>query len=368
MEVQAWPDVGINPQRHSGLHGTRAVRYPSRGGAAHYLQEVLRAGHRGRELVQHILRFGHHTEHARQPLALHLLVQEALQLLRASLPTTIAIRPVLATETGMVMADPTEMHQMLLHLGANAEYAMRATGGVLEVRLEQVTVDAGRASQHPDLPAGPYVCLSIADTGHGMGPEVLERLFEPFFTTKGAGEGTGLGLAVVHGIVSSHEGAITVESTLGQGSTFRIYLPQLPAAAGPSEALDQPIPRGDERILFVDDEAALARMGQELLERLGYQVVTYTSSVEALEAFRAEPQRFDLVITDQTMPQLPGDVLATELRRLRPELPIILCTGLSYSITAERAQALGIAAFLMKPLVIRDLAVTIRQVLAQRER
>jgi PAS domain S-box-containing protein len=332
----------------------------------HNLQAVLSAGIRGRDLVQHILRFSRHTGQARQPVELHLLIQEALLLLRASLPSTIEITQALDTAVGSVLADPTQIHQVLMNLCANAEYAMRGTGGILEVRLEAVEVDAAFVAVHSELQPGPHVRLTIQDTGHGMAPEIMERIFEPFFTTKGVGEGTGMGLAVVHGIVTSHEGAITVASTLGQGTTFAIYLPKIQEATTDITGPEGPIPRGEERVLFVDDEAVLAHMGQELLGHLGYRVVVHTSSLEALEDFRAAPQLFDVVITDQTMPHVTGEALAIELRRIRPDVPIILCTGFSYSMTAERAQELGIAAFLMKPLVTRDLALTIRQVLAQR--
>jgi len=255
---------------------------------------------------------------------------------------------------------------VLMHLCANAEHAMRGTGGTLAVRLEAVEVDAAFAAVHPALRPGPHVRLSVRDTGHGMAPEIMERIFEPFFTTKGVGEGTGMGLAVVHGLITSHEGSITVASTLGQGTTFAIYLPRLQEeevhVAGPEGA----IPGGSECILLVDDEAVLAHMEQERLERLGYSVVVRTSGLEALEDFRAAPQRFDVVITDQTMPHMTGGDLAIAVRRIRPDVPIILCTGFSYSMTAEQAQALGIDAFLMKPLVTRDLALTIRRVLARR--
>ena len=332
----------------------------------HNLQAVLSAGIRGRDLVQHILRFSRHTGQARQPVELHLLIKEALLLLRASLPSTIEITQALDTAVAPVLADPTQIHQVLMNLCANTEYAMRGTGGILEVRLEAVEVDAAFVAVHSELRPGPHVRLTIRDTGHGMAPEIMERIFEPFFTTKGVGEGTGMGLAVVHGIVTGHEGAITVASTLGQGTTFVIYLPKIQEATTDITGPEGPIPRGEERVLFVDDEAVLAHMGQELLGHLGYRVVVHTNSLEALEDFRAAPQLFDVVITDQTMPHVTGEALAIELRRIRPDVPIILCTGFSYSMTAERAQELGIAAFLMKPLVTRDLALTIRQVLAQR--
>ena len=218
----------------------------------------------------------------------------------------------------------------------------------------------------PDLQPGAYIRLTVRDTGPGIEPKVLERIFDPFFTTKGVGEGSGMGLAIVHGIVTSHGGAVTVESTEGVGATFRIYLPQYAEASvgetAPPEA-EEEILQGAGRILFVDDEVALAHWGQAILYGLGYEVVSATRSLEALEVFRREPQYFDLVITDQTMPDMTGEQLAIEIRQIRPDIPIVICTGFSYVINAEKARAIGIDAFCMKPLRVRELAVTIQQVL-----
>jgi CheY-like chemotaxis protein len=326
------------------------------------LQEVFLAGHRARDLVQQILTFSRQSVPERRPVRLHQIVQDTLRFLRASLPTTIDVHQSLETTMSTVLADSTQMHQVLLNLCSNAEHAMRATGGVLEVRLAAVEVTADFAALHPPLQAGPHVRLTVQDTGHGMAPEILARIFEPFFTTKGVGEGTGLGLAVVHGILTEHGGAIAVQSTLGHGTTVDVYLPcSAPAtAASHTAAVLHP---GQGRILFVDDEATLARVGQSMLERLGYHVVAYTSSVEALAAFRSAPQDFDLVITDQTMPEMPGEIFAHELRGIRPDIPIILCTGFSYAMTAERAAALGMQAYLLKPLLIHTLSATIHRVL-----
>jgi PAS domain S-box-containing protein len=331
------------------------------------LQEVLTASTRARDLVQQILTFSRQTEHERKPVHLDVIVKEVMRLLRATLPATIEIRQVIGRDVGTVMADPTQLHQVLMNLCTNAEHAMRESGGQLEVRLEALEVDQALASDHPELEPGPYVRLSVQDTGHGISPEILERIFEPFFTTKGVGEGTGMGLAVVHGIVTSHGGAITVESTPGKGTTFVVYLPRSESGASASMPLEEPMQGEGECILFVDDEEPLARLGQEMLVRLGYEVVVRTSSVEALEAFRAAPQRFDLVITDQTMPNLTGEALARKLRCLQPDIPLILCTGFSHTMTQEKARALGIDAFLMKPLTRRDLGRTIRDVLTRRQ-
>lgn len=341
-----------------------AVRQDS--AAWFHLQEVLKAGRRAKHLVQQILAFSRQTATTRQPLCLRALLGEALPLLRALLPTTIAIQSHVAQDIGPVLADPTQMHQVLLNLCSNAEFAMRTTGGTLTLGVDVVDVDEAFLTQHPTLLPGPYVRLTVQDTGCGMDATTLERIFEPFYTTKEVGEGTGMGLAVVHGIVTSHNGMITVKSTPGQGASFAIYLPRMATPAERQASVEETVPPGHGSVLFVDDEEALARLGQELLQRLGYEVVSSTSSTQALAVFQSMPQHFDLVVTDQTMPQMTGERLAQELRRIRPDIPIILCTGFSHVMNATKAQALGIDAFCMKPLVAQELALTIRQVLAHR--
>jgi signal transduction histidine kinase len=332
----------------------------------HYLQAVLTAGKRARDLVQQILAFSRKQSSERQRCHLQPLLKETLTLLRAVLPSTIVIHQHIAEEAGAVVVDPIQIHQVVMNLCTNAEHAMRDTGGLLEVGLAVVDIDASLAAQHPALTLGPYVRLTVRDTGHGMTPEVVQRIFDPYFTTKVPGEGTGMGLAVVHGIVLSHGGAITVASTPRQGTAFAVYLPQMAEGASPREAPPlTPLPLGKECILFVDDEAALAAMGQAMLERLGYEVVACSSSLEALETFRAAPRRFDLVITDQTMPYLTGEALVRTLRDIRPDVPIILCTGFSHSLDAQKAQALGINAFLMKPWQGDDLARAVREALGE---
>jgi PAS domain S-box-containing protein len=330
------------------------------------VQEVLVAGHRAKDLVQQILTFSRQGDAERKPLALHRIVKEVLKLLRASLPTTIDIRVHLATTTGEVLANPTQMHQVLMNLGTNAGHAMKDTGGVLEVGLDTLQVDEAFVQSHPALKPGPYARLTVKDTGHGMPPEVLARIFEPFFTTKGVGEGTGMGLSVVHGIIISHGGNITVESDPGIGTTFTIYLPHIAPTAEGATGANAPIPGGHARILFVDDEVAIAGLAQQMLERLGYQVVVHTHSLAALEAFRVDPQAFDLVITDQTMPHLRGDHLVQELRWCRADIPIILCTGFSEAVHTGQEQALGVDAVCRKPLTVQNLGTTIHHVLTAR--
>jgi signal transduction histidine kinase/ActR/RegA family two-component response regulator len=332
----------------------------------HQLQEVLRAGHRAKALVHQILTFSRGTDPVYAPVQLPPLVEEALALLRASLPSTIDIRQHIDPAVGAVLADPTQLHQVLINLCANAEYAMRQTGGVLEIRLEAVEVGPALVAQYPTLHLGSHVRLTVRDTGQGMPPDVVKRIYDPFFTTKAIGEGTGIGLSVVHGIVGNHGGTITVESQIGQGTTFMIYVPCIPWDMIREVQEEGPFPSQPGRLLFVDDEPALVRLGHAVLTQLGYDVTTCTSSVEALAAFQTDPHHFDLVITDYTMPQMTGDALTRALRRLRPDIPIILETGFSHTIDARQATALGINAFLLKPWTVRELARTIAQVLAQR--
>jgi two-component system, cell cycle sensor histidine kinase and response regulator CckA len=331
------------------------------------LQHVLTAGQRAKELVQQMLDFSRHHAPQRQPLQFHLLLHETLQLLRAALPSTVDLRAFLNTTSGTVLANPAQLQQVLMNLASNADYAMRTTGGVLEVHLDEVDITPHGAVASPPLPPGPYLRLTIRDTGVGMTPEVMARIFEPFFTTKGTGQGTGLGLAVVYGIISRHGGTITVASTPEQGTTFTIYLPRVAEAPPVRDRLAEPLPAGTERLLFVDDEDALSTLARETLIRLGYDVTVSTSSLDALAAFCATPQGFDLVITDQTMPAMTGETLVRELWRIRPDIPIILCTGYSPLIDAERAAVLGIDAFLPKPVESATLAHTIRQVMTQRK-
>jgi PAS domain S-box-containing protein len=332
------------------------------------LDQVLMAGRRAASLVQQLLTFGRREAVERHPFRLRLVIHETLGLLRATLPATVEVRVTYNTSSDWVLASPTQLQQMLMNLASNAEYALRATGGLLEVQLDAVEVTPALAARHFTLRPGPHLCLTVRDTGSGMHPEVMERAFEPFFTTKPMGQGTGMGLAIVHGIVTSHQGAIAVTSAPGQGTTFSIYLPRVeePPPSDEPAAVPAPVSRGQERLLVVDDEEALARLEGEVLTGLGYEVTVCTGSREALETFRATPERFDLVLTDQTMPQMTGDVLARELRRIRPDIPVILCSGYSPVVGAEQARALEIDAFVTKPWVVKTLARVIREVFSQR--
>jgi PAS domain S-box-containing protein len=329
---------------------------------------VLQAGKRAKALVQQILTFSRRQEQGQQAVQVSLIILEVVNLLRASLPATIEIHASIDPRCGAVLADPTQIHQIMMNLGTNSYHAMRENGGILEISLDPVEVDPVLANTHPHLHPGSYLRLSVQDTGHGMEPEVLERIFEPYFTTKGQAEGTGLGLAVVHGLVSGLGGAILVDSQVGEGTTFQVYFPSLEGGVQgeiPEATLGAPIPssRRGEHILFIDDEPVLAHIGEKILRHLGYRVTVKTSSLEALELFAAQPDNFDLVISDQTMPQLTGSQLAQEIFRLRPEMPFILCTGSCQTVMALKANNNAIREYLLKPFNVGDLAKTIQRAL-----
>jgi CheY-like chemotaxis protein len=266
----------------------------------------------------------------------------------------------------VILAEPSQIHQVLLNLCTNAEHAMRPRGGVLDLHLRTVDLAADFTEAHPPLRPGPHVKLTIRDTGRGMPPDVQARIFEPFFTTKPMGEGTGLGLAVVHGIVTGHGGAITVESAPGRGTRFDLYFPCCDEIAATPASLRTPLRGQSEHLLLVDDEAALIRLWTVALTDLGYRVTAFTDSRAALDAFRDAPDAFDLVITDQTMPHLTGETLAQEILRLRPRLPVILCTGQVPAAAGSRPRPLGIRATLLKPVSRLDLSLAIQRLLAER--
>ncbi|MBN2124311.1 MAG: PAS domain S-box protein [Deltaproteobacteria bacterium] len=340
-----------------------ALGAPAESKTSYYLQQALKGTSRAKDLVNQILTFSRQREQERRPTDVVPIIKEALRLLRASLPTTIEIRVHSDPDIGIIEADSTRIHQVLMNLCTNAAHAMNDDGGILEVNLNRVNLDDEFTSNHPGLLPGPHLKMTVSDTGTGIAPEVLDRIFEPYFTTKGEGEGTGLGLALVHGVVKSHAGAITVSSEPGRGSVFTVFLPIIDTDVTGESPTEKSLPLGSERILFVDDEPALAEIGEGLLRSLGYDVVATTSSLEARDLFRAQPYGFDLVITDMTMPRMTGEILARELISIRPDIPVIISTGFSVRVTEERASAMGVRAFMMKPLVMGDLARTIRKVL-----
>jgi PAS domain S-box-containing protein len=327
------------------------------------LQEVYKAANRAKELVKQILTFSREREHEICPVQIVPVVKESLKLLKASLPSTIEITQRLEAEGVTILADPTQIHQIVMNLCTNAYHAMREQGGVMEVTLSQAAIGPGDSLDRRLLP-GSYLVLSVSDTGPGMDQATMERIFDPYFTTRKHGEGTGLGLAVVLGIVKKYGGNIRVYSEPGQGASFQVYFPVLgKAEEGLSSILSTAPVTGDERLLLVDDEPQIVDSMQKMLEFHGYHVTTKTSSVEALEVFRLASEGFDLVITDQTMPYLTGDQLVLELKKIRPDIPVILCTGFSNTLDEIKAKALGIDAFLMKPVLRKELVETIRTVL-----
>ena len=335
----------------------------SSGRLRRYLSQTLKAGERAKFLVNQILTFSRQSEVEKRPLLIGPIVKEVCKFLRASLPTTIDIRWKLGDPLSPVLADPTQIHQVLMNLCTNAGHAMRGTGGKLTVSLEEVELDVASVGAHRDTIPGLYQQLTVADTGQGIDRAVLDRIFDPYFTTKEKGEGTGLGLAVVHGIVKAHRGIITVESKPGEGSVFRVFLPVVQEEMHSEPEPHEHLKTGTEHILVVDDEESIARMIGTMLRRLGYDVVTRTSSVEALELFKNSSKKFNLVITDMTMPNMTGKELVQKMREIRGDIPVILCTGFSELMTEQQAKAMGIQAFLMKPVLREEMARTIRRVL-----
>jgi PAS domain S-box-containing protein len=334
-----------------------------------YLEQVFKGGERARDLVKQILAFSRQSDQNPRPLRVIPIVKEVLKLLRASLPSTITIHQDIQSDMDTVFADPIQIHQIMMNLCTNAAHAMRETKGELKVSLATMEIRTGDTLiMHNDLSPGMYIELTVSDTGYGIDPMIMEKIFDPFFTTKGPGEGTGLGLSVVYGIIKSYGGTITVESEMGKGTEFHVYLPLLMETMdeGGIETAEY-IRGGNESILFVDDEEVLVQLGKEMLAGFGYEVVERTSSLEALKLFQSRPDRFDLVITDMTMPNMTGTELAKEIMSIRPGIPVILCTGFSETISPEKAKAIGLREFIIKPLLKNQLAAVIRRVLDQKE-
>jgi len=330
----------------------------------HFLKEVVRACRRAKDLIRQMLSFSHNDDKLeRQVVYVRPIIKEVTKFLRASLPPTVVIQQSIACETGIVFAHPTQIHQVLTNLCMNAAHAMEASGGILEVSLAHVDLDPTTVPSGTNLRPGPYIRLTVADTGGGMDSETLERIFDPYFTTKEPGKGSGLGLAVVQGIVQAHEGGISVSSEIGKGTTFHVFLPRIEAELTVSEEPSIAAPTGTERILIVDDEAALVDIWKKYLELLGYVVATKTSCLEALELFRVHPDYFDLVITDYAMPHMNGLDLAREMRRIQPKILVIICSGWRETMMNEKNREAGVRAVLLKPLELRSAAEVSRKVL-----
>ncbi len=320
------------------------------------LDEILKTADRGKHIIERILAFSRRQESRHKPLAFDSTVNEAVKLLRATIPASIEIQTRIDPDTPQIRADQTAIHQVLMNLGTNAAHAMPA-GGKLIVGLDSIYVRDSVARSHPDLHEGPYALLSVRDSGHGMDKQTMERVFEPFFTTKGPGLGTGLGLSVVHSIMKEHEGAVIIDSLVGQGTVVKCFFPGIEADAREQVERGLEAPRGSgQRILYVEDEEVLARVGYRRLEALGYRVTVFTDSKKALESLQKEPNSFDLALTDYWMPQMTGIDLARELHRARPDLPIVLLTGFMEELPSEMLHACGIRAILNKPATTHELA------------
>ena len=325
------------------------------------LNQVLEAANRAKDLVKQILAFSRQTKIERIPIQLQSLIKETLKMMRHSIPATIEIQDEIDSRCGVVLADPTQVQQILMNLCTNATHAMAESGGVMRIELNRVYV--GGDSRQLNIAPGKYVELVVSDTGCGIGPDVIDKIFDPYFTTKEAGQGTGMGLAIIHGIIAEYGGTVSVESEPGKGAVFQVYFPEVDRKELPTDKDAEEVPRGNGRILFIDDEELLAEMGKHILERLGYSVTVRQSSLEALSTFLNSPDEFDLIITDQTMPGMTGMDLARRMLQIRPDIPIILCTGYSNLVDEDSAKALGIKEFALKPLTTATIAKLVKKVL-----
>jgi PAS domain S-box-containing protein len=330
---------------------------------SHWLGKALQAGERAKELVNQILTFSRQKEQEKKPVQVNLIVEEVLKLVQPFFKSGIEFRQNIQKEPAMVVCDPSRFHQVVMNLCTNAAQAMEETGGRLEINLANIDIDESSANRCLDLKPGPYVRLSISDTGKGMDKNTRERIFEPYFTTRPEGKGTGLGLSVVHGIVNDLDGAIKVYSEPGKGTTFQLYFPRMEIETRQNLKTRKSIPRGTEHILLVDDEDVVLELTEEILKDLGYTVTTRNSVSEALKTFRENPDTFDLMITDLTMPEMTGKELAARILEIRPGFPVILCTGFDIEITKEIEALNGIRACINKPILIQEIAVTLREVL-----
>ena len=329
----------------------------------YHLEQILKAGERAKSLVKQILLFSRQGGQERHPLHLVPLIKEVMKFLRATLPATIDIQIRLLTEQDVILADATQIHQVIMNLGTNAAHAMAGRGGVVEVFLTEEPVASAFLEEHPDVKDGKVVRLRVRDTGVGIPSEIMGRIFDPFFSTKERGEGTGLGLSVVHGIIRSHRGSIGVTSRVGEGTTVDVLFPVYEGEAGRQQESAVPLPRGSERILFVDDEEVLVPLCDAMLKKLGYEATSVSSSMEALALFERDPDAFDVIITDLTMPDLTGIELSERITKTRQDIPVILCTGFGEQMDREMLRTVGIVELIFKPPLIEDMAWAIRRAL-----
>jgi len=347
------------------LNSELALDDAEEGGEISYsLEQILKASHRAKDLVEQILTFSRNSEVDKQPLNISSIIKETAKMMRAMFPSTILIHVEASDESGWVNANPTQIQQLLLNLSTNSAHAMSDHGGVLKIDLRSVALSA-HDTDKLNLKPGSYTKLTVTDTGHGIDADLHQRIFDPFFTTKSTGEGTGLGLSVVHGIVENHEGAMNMNSTPGKGTEFTIFIPTIEKNEVPEDMEIKPLTSsGDKQILFVDDEEALRDAGSRMLENMGYSVTAVSSGIEALDVVKKEPGEIDLIITDMTMPGMTGVELATKLLQIHPGIPIILCTGYHEIITPKKAKELGIREYLSKPYSQSEMAKIIRDILS----
>lgn len=336
---------------------------------AQNINEIIGASRRAGELIKQILTFSRKAEFKKQPLQIHSVIKEALKLIRGTIPPTIDIRQEIAGDCGTILADITQIHQVIMNLCTNAYHAMQKQGGILIVNLQNTMIAEDSGNSPAEIIPGNYVQLTVSDTGGGMDETTLERIFDPYFTTKKQGEGTGLGLATVHGIVENHEGFISVKSAINEGTTFDLYFPRIETSSSAvlTDWNETEASSRQANILLVDDEEKLITLGKSILKKLGHTVTAFSSSQDALNCFRKNPQAFDLLLTDQMMPGLTGLELSRQCLELCPDLPVILATGYSEAISKEQAEAQGISAILWKPVTINTMAETIQMALGEKK-
>ena len=327
------------------------------------IEAILTGANRAKELVRQILDFSRKSELERTPVRIQPLIKEEIKMLRSSLPSTISMSENIGSGCEVILADPAEIHQIVMNLCTNALHAMEQTGGVISVASKPIFIEKIPQTSLFEVGSGEYIEFSVTDTGVGMGPDVIGKIFDPYFTTKRFGNGTGMGLSIIHGILRECGGTISVESRLGKGSTFRVHFPVVGTTDMQEIEEDKNIPSGNENILFIDDEKLISEVGTEMLQRLGYKVTAKRSSIEALKTFKNNPKKFDLVITDQTMPNLSGSDLSRQMIQIKPDIPIILCTGYSDSINEYQAKVIGVKEFALKPITRNEIAKLIRKVL-----
>ena len=328
------------------------------------LQEIRSASLKAAGIVKQLLHFSRKTDQKLEPVGAVTVIKDSIKFLRSTIPSNIKFKTQLPDNEIPILADPIQINQVMMNLCINASHAMEETGGTLEINIQTASLDNETINSYPDLAlADNYLKITVIDTGTGIPPEIIKRIFDPYFTTKEFGKGSGMGLTVVHGIIKNHDGAITVDSQVGEGTAFTILFPVIDEVSEITTSKTIAIPHGTENILFVDDEKAITNMMQQILEKLGYHVRTSLNPEEALDLFQSKPDSFDIVITDMTMPQMTGAKFAEKLKEIRSDIPIILCTGHSSLIDEEKANKLGISGYVMKPVSMSKIAEAIRKAL-----